>query len=263
MRTLLNKIMFLSKVFCYQPRAADVTARILASSAVQQRPLQLLRELDLKQMTLIAMSTGLACIGLCGTRGAADAVFHDKPASPQSLPADNLPPFGMLDANGKLIPTPPIPAGGLHRGPGSPPESTARGPSLEQATVAARAAIDACSASGYRVGATVIDSAGEARAMLTADGSDGSHVFVAMRKALTALEFKMPSSRASEAVPKDSALLARVTPAMFVEGGALPIVAGHEIIGAIGVSGAGGEPIGHQDEVCAAAGLRKFASPPH
>jgi uncharacterized protein GlcG (DUF336 family) len=234
-------------------------------------------------MTIIVMSMGLAAIGtagigtagvgtagvgtagvgLSGTAGAADAVFHDKPASAQSLPADNLPPFGMLDANGKLVPTPPIPAGGLHRGPGSPPESTARGPSLDQATAAARAAVDACSASGYRVGATVIDSAGEARAMLTADGSDGSHVFVAMRKALTALEFKMASSRASEAVPKDPALLARVTPAMFVEGGALPLVVGHETIGAIGVSGAGGEPIGHQDELCAAAGLRKFESQRH
>ena len=94
--------------------------------------------------------------------------------------------------------------------------------------------------------------------MLTADGSDGSHVFVAMRKALTALKFKMASSRANEVVPKDPALLAQVTPNMFVEGGALPIVMAHEVVGAIGVSGAGGAPIGHQDEVCAAAGLRKM-----
>ena len=127
---------------------------------------------------------------------------------------------------------------------------------MSQSVDAARAAVASCAAAGYRVGATVIDSAGEARAMLTADGSDGSHVFVAMRKALTALQFKMPSSRANELVPKDPALLARVTPAMFVEGGALPIVVDHETIGAIGVSGAGGTPIGHQDEVCAAAGLK-------
>lgn len=187
---------------------------------------------------------------------AADSIFHDKPASPQSLPADNLPPFGMLDASGKIVSAPPIPAGGLHRGPGSPPESTARGPKLPEAIDAARAAVSACSASGYRVGATVVDSVGEARAMLTADGSDGSHVFVAMRKALTALVFKMPSSRAAELVPNDAALLRRVTPNMFVEGGALPIVYGGETIGAIGVSGAGGMPIGHQDEVCAAAGLK-------
>jgi len=202
------------------------------------------------------MVLSVVCAASSCVAGAADSVFHDKPDSPRSLPADNLPPFGMLDDGGKLVAAPPIPAGGLHRGPGSPPESTARGPSLSQSVDAARAAVASCAAAGYRVGATVIDSAGEARAMLTADGSDGSHVFVAMRKALTALQFKMPSSRANELVPKDPALLARVTPAMFVEGGALPIVVDHETIGAIGVSGAGGTPIGHQDEVCAAAGLK-------
>ena len=61
--------------------------------------------------------------GLFLAARAAEPEFHDKPASPRSLPADNLPPFGMLDDSGHLVPTPPIPAGGLHRGPGSPPES--------------------------------------------------------------------------------------------------------------------------------------------
>jgi uncharacterized protein GlcG (DUF336 family) len=219
-----------------------------------------LGEYQLTKMTFIAICLGCAACSWVGVADATDSVFHDKPASAQSLPADNLPPFGMLDDHGKIVPNPPIPAGGLHRGPGSPPESTARGPSLSQSIDGARAAIEACAGAGYRVGATVIDSAGEARAMLTADGSDGSHVFVAMRKALTALKFKMASSRANELVPKDPALLAQVTPNMFVEGGALPIVVAHEIVGAIGVSGAGGAPIGHQDEVCAAAGLRKIES---
>jgi len=191
---------------------------------------------------------------------AADSVFHDQPASPRSLPADNLPPFGMLDEHGQLVPTPPMPAGALHRGPGSAPESSARGPTLELAIEAARAAVDSCAASGYRIGAAVIDSAGEARALLTADGSDGSHVFVAMRKALTALTFQMPSSAANRQVPGDKAMLARVTPNMFVEGGAVPIVVGGSVIGAIGASGAGGAVIGQQDEVCAAAGLNRVKS---
>jgi uncharacterized protein GlcG (DUF336 family) len=104
----------------------------------------------------------------------------------------------------------------------------------------------------------VIDSAGEARALLTADGSDGSHVFVAMRKALTALTFETPSSHVADIVSKDKSMLARVTPNMFVMGGAVPIVAGHTTIGAIGVSGAAGVPFGHQDEACAQAGLRKI-----
>jgi uncharacterized protein GlcG (DUF336 family) len=191
---------------------------------------------------------------------AAEGPFHDKPASPRSLPADNLPPFNMLDDKGNLIPLPPMPtgAGELHRGPNSPPESTARGPNLKLASEAAQAAVKACGVAGYRVGVAVIDSSGEARAMLTADGSDGSHVFVAMRKALTALAFAAPSSTAADALSKNKALLVKVTPAMFVMGGAVPIMVGDKLIGAIGVSGAAGIPFGHQDELCAAAGLRKI-----
>jgi uncharacterized protein GlcG (DUF336 family) len=79
-----------------------------------------------------------------------------------------------------------------------------------------------------------------------------------MRKAITALAFQMPSSQADTEVHQDKSLLKRVTPAMFVEGGALPILANGQVIGAIGVSGAAGAPIGHQDEVCAAAGLKKM-----
>jgi uncharacterized protein GlcG (DUF336 family) len=213
----------------------------------------------MKKLTWMTICCGWALLSGIGlAQAAAESPFHDKPASARSLPADNLPPFGMLDDRGNLVPPPPIPAGALQRGPGTAPESTARGPSLSVAIEAARAAVDTCAAAGYRIGAAVIDSIGEARSMLTADGSDGSHVFVAMRKALTALTFKMPSSKASELVPKDKALLARVTPNMFVAAGAVPIMAGGEAIGAIGVSGAGGTVIGQQDEVCAAAGLRKI-----
>ncbi|MGA2190204.1 MAG: heme-binding protein [Steroidobacteraceae bacterium] len=200
-----------------------------------------------------------ACLGLISAlpaRAAADPALHDQPASARSLPADNLPPFGMLDDQGHFVPTPPRSALSLPpRGPGAPPESTAPGPSLAHAVRAARAAVDRCAAAGYRVGAAVVDSAGEARAMLTADHADGSHVFVAMRKALTAVAFGMPSSAANEAVTQHEELVARVTPNMFVEAGALPIVQNGAVIGAIGVSGAAGWPIGHQDELCAAAGL--------
>jgi uncharacterized protein GlcG (DUF336 family) len=218
------------------------------------------------QCVTFAFLGGLMLTGAGATaQAAAESPFHDRPASPRSLPADNLPPFLMLDDSGNLIPKPPMPPGALHRGPGAEAESTAPGPTLSQAIEAAHAAVESCAASGYRVGAAVIDSVGEARAMLTADGSDGSHVFVAMRKALTALRFEMPSSKANELVPKDPELMARVTPNMFVAGGAVPIVLNGQTIGAIGVSGAGGGGgngapmvLGQADETCAAAGLRKI-----
>lgn len=150
---------------------------------------------------LLPLDAAAALAAGAGTHATADSGFHDRPASPRSLPANNLPPFGMLDDDGKLVPEPALPPGGINRGAGTPPESTARGPKLALAI------------------------------------ADGSHVFVAMRKALTALAFQMPSSTAQQRVPQDAALLARVTPNMFVAGGGLPI--------------------GHQDEVCAAARPRR------
>jgi uncharacterized protein GlcG (DUF336 family) len=178
----------------------------------------------------------------------------DKPASPASLPGDTLPPFGMLDSNGKFTPPPPRPIGGTARATRRPPVSI-RGPALDLAIEAARAAVDTCAAGGFYIGATVIDTSGQPRAAVEAEGSDGGHVYVAARKALVALTFKMPSSQAAMAVQTDKALLAKVTPNMFVMEGAVPLVAGSEIIGAIGASGAAG---GDQDEVCAIAGLNKI-----
>jgi glc operon protein GlcG len=177
---------------------------------------------------------------------------RDLPAGPQSLPGDNLPPFNMLDAGGRLKPPPPMPPGGLHRTPGAGPDSTAPAPSLELALEAAIAAVKDCTSRGYRGAATVVDSAGHARAMLSADGSDGSFVFVAQRKAITAVAFNMPSANVKASIDANPALLAKVTPAMFVQFGAYPIVMEGRLIGAIGYSGG-------DDEACAAAGLKAIA----
>jgi uncharacterized protein GlcG (DUF336 family) len=206
----------------------------------------------------VALFLLISMAGLFNYLQAAIGPFGDKPDSPRSLPADNLPPFRMLDAQGNLVPLPALPPEGLHHGPGAAPESTARGPSLALALEASLAAIESCRSKGYRIGVSVIDSSGEARAMITADGADGSHVFVAMRKALTALAFEMPSAKAADLISSDKALLVRVKPNMFIMGGALPIIVNRETIGAIGVSGAAGMPFGHQDEVCAAVGLLKI-----
>jgi uncharacterized protein GlcG (DUF336 family) len=128
---------------------------------------------------------------------------------------------------------------------------------MSLAIEAARAAVEVCAAGGFYIGASVIDTSGQPRAMVESDGSDGGHVYVAVRKALVALTFRMPSSRAGDAVRADPALFARVTPNMFVMEGAVPITVGNDIIGAIGASGAAG---GDQDEVCAIAGLNKIKS---
>lgn len=207
-------------------------------------------------MTRLTIRTAAVLVAVVATALAQEPAGRppDKPASPQSLPGDTLPPFGMLDNAGKLVPQPQRPQGAG----GAPVRRKAvsiRGPALDLAIEAARAAVDSCSAAGFYIGATVIDTSGQPRAAIEAEGSDGGHVYVAVRKALVALTFKMPSSKAAEAVRTDKAMLARVTPAMFVMEGAVPLVVGNEVIGAIGASGAAG---GNQDEVCAIAGLNKI-----
>jgi len=139
--------------------------------------------------------------------------------------------------------------------PPAPPRAPAPGPSLDLATKAVRAAVDACAKQGVAIAAAVVDSEGKPRAMMMAEGSMGS-VFVAQRKAVAAVTFRIPTSELGAKVQKDPAMLARLTPIMFITGGGLPIWRGKELIGAIGSSGAHGEgPIGQLDEVCARAGL--------
>ncbi len=185
----------------------------------------------------------------------------DKPASPRSLPTDALPPFGMLDDHGHLVPVPSPAALAAAAGTAAPAApAAAPGPSLELATQGARAAVEACAKQGVAVAVAVIDSQGKPRAMLMAEGSIGS-VFVAMRKAVAALSFRVPTSELSAKLQQNKALLARMTPVMFISGGGLPLWRGNELIGAIGSSGAhGAGPIGQLDEVCARAGLEKIQS---
>ena len=186
----------------------------------------------------------------------------DKPASPRSLPTDNLPPFGMLDDAGHLVPvpSPAAMAAAAASEPPAPARPPALGPELEVATQGARAAVEACAKQGVAVAVAVIDSQGKPRAMLMAEGSIGS-VFVAMRKAVAALTFRMPTSALGTKLQTDKALAARLTPVMFISGGGLPIWRGKELIGAIGSSGAhGAGPIGQLDEVCARVGLETIES---
>lgn len=197
---------------------------------------------------------------LSGTAFAAGfSPFNDQPASPQSLPGDNLPPFGMLNGQGVIPPPPQLPEGLTPPGANAPPTSTADGPTLDEALAIAREAVRFCGASGYRVGASVVNSSGEARALIAADGASGSFVFVGTRKALAALEFGMPSADALELVTHDQAARARVTPAMFLEGGGVPLVRDGKIIGALGVSGSASAVIGQQDDICAKAAAAAFA----
>jgi len=176
----------------------------------------------------------------------------------RSLPTDDLPPFGMLDDQGVLVPLP-DPAT-LHGGPAPEPPAPVAGPSLDVAIAGAQAALAACEAIGAPVAAAVVDVKGRPRALLMSPETEGS-VFVAMRKAAATLAFDAPSIAIPELLENHPELNDRLTPAMFLAGGALPIRQRDRSLGAIAVSGARGDgPIGSVDEVCAQAGLQAILS---
>ena len=133
---------------------------------------------------------------------------------------------------------------------------TEKNVSLELANQIASASVAACSASGYNVSAAVVDRAGGLRALQRADNAGPHTVQASERKAFTSASAKAPTKTILENVQKNpgAATLTDI-PGFLVLGGGVPIKAGNEVIGAIGVAGA---PGGHLDEQCAVAALDKF-----
>jgi uncharacterized protein GlcG (DUF336 family) len=103
----------------------------------------------------------------------------------------------------------------------------------------------------------VTDAAGFLQVGLTADGAAPGHIFSATRKDNAAAAFKAPTSVVQRRLrANDDDALAMLKPNMAVFPGAVPLMAGERVLGAIGASGATGE----QDEACAAAGAARIHS---
>jgi len=128
--------------------------------------------------------------------------------------------------------------------------------SLDLANKLAAETVASCQASGYAVSATVVDRAGGVRAVQRADNA-GPHTLAASeRKAWTAASAKNTTLAMMEAAQKNPAAANLVDiPGFLLLGGGVPVKAGNDVIGAIGV---GGAPGGHLDEACAVAALAKF-----
>ncbi|HYP84813.1 heme-binding protein [Variovorax sp.] len=127
--------------------------------------------------------------------------------------------------------------------------------SLALANRIAAESVAACAANGYAVAATVVDRAGTVRAVQRADNA-GPHTLAASeRKAFTSASAKAPTKAMQENAQKNAGA-AQLTdiPGFLLLGGGLPIKAGNEVIGAVGV---GGAPGGHLDEQCAQSALDK------
>jgi uncharacterized protein GlcG (DUF336 family) len=127
--------------------------------------------------------------------------------------------------------------------------------SLAMAQTIANAAVEKCQSMGYKVSVTVLDRAGLQIVMLRGDGAGLHTPEGADRKAYTARTYGSPSANFAKRVQSDPGY----APAMqytrvLALGGGLPIKAGNEVIGAVGVSGSPGK-----DDVCSQAGLDKVA----
>lgn len=130
--------------------------------------------------------------------------------------------------------------------------------SLGLAREAANAAINQCRKDGYQVSVTVVDRSGQVKVMMRDDNSGPHTPDTSRRKAYTALTFRTSTSELANRVASNpsAANLRDITDIILLAGG-LPIRAGNEVIGGIGV---GGAPGGDRDEVCAKAGIDKISN---
>ena len=115
-------------------------------------------------------------------------------------------------------------------------------------------AIEQCAKDGYKVSVTIVDKSGNVAAQLRGDGT-GPHTMEFSRlKAYTARTRNQTSLQTMKLLEDPANAFIRQIPGVVGVGGGVPIRAGTEVIGAVGVSGA---PGGEKDEVCANAGLAK------
>jgi uncharacterized protein GlcG (DUF336 family) len=138
-------------------------------------------------------------------------------------------------------------------------QAPSRGPEMALALEAAQAALAACAANEVKAAASIVDSAGGLRVPLTADGAAQEEVEISRKKASTAVALKEVTSAVANRMEKDQAFKAKIETdtSLFPRPGGIPLMAGDEVIGAIGVSGASrlnGVPGGVRDEACAKAG---------
>lgn len=128
--------------------------------------------------------------------------------------------------------------------------------SLALAQEAAHAALQSCSAQGWKVTVAVVDRAGQLKAQLRADGAGPHTLDSSRRKAYTAASMREGTSKMLEISQKTpAAATLPMIDGLLLLGGGLPIRSGDEVIGGIGV---GGAPGGHLDDACAEAGIARI-----
>ena len=126
---------------------------------------------------------------------------------------------------------------------------------LAMALTIANTALAQCESMGFKVAVTVVDRGGLAIVMLRGDGAGLHTPEGSDRKAYTARTFSQPSAAFTKRVLDDpNSVGSRQYTRVLALAGGLPIKAGDEVVGAVGVSGSPGK-----DDVCSQAGIDKVA----
>ncbi len=117
------------------------------------------------------------------------------------------------------------------------------------------AALAACHADGRSAVAVVVDRGGNLVAVQRGDSVGPHNTEAAVRKAFTALSTKSPTRQlATNARANPDSQNLNTVGALLLIGGGVPLKVGNEVIGAIGVGGAGGAS---NDEACALQAIAK------
>ena len=110
---------------------------------------------------------------------------------------------------------------------------------------------------GVAMSISILDDAGNQKALLRMDGAPLASIGVATDKAYTAVGFGLPTDLWYDAIKDDPPLLHGITsiPRFMMIGGGYPLVSDGEVIGAVGVSGGAYQ----QDTAVAKAGAESLA----
>lgn len=122
--------------------------------------------------------------------------------------------------------------------------------SMDTALRIAQAAIKQCRAEGVQIAVTVVDRGGHPQVMLRDVLAMDITVPISRKKAHTAMAFNSTTSSLESRFTSPHSV-AKLD-ALIISAGGVPIQAGGQIVGGVGVSGA---PSGEVDERCAQAGI--------
>jgi uncharacterized protein GlcG (DUF336 family) len=128
--------------------------------------------------------------------------------------------------------------------------------SYSVAKTIAEVALDKCGSENYAVSVVVVDRDGDTIVALRADDASPHTMENARRKAYTAMTFKQTTAEyAKKLQDPNSVAHQQVTlPNVIAISGGVPVKAGNDVIGGVGLSGSPGV-----DEPCLQAGLDKVA----